>query len=102
MAQFVVVDNENEVAVGPFSSEDEAKTFFIERAHYEEWDDVCDLIAKTGSPFVSSFRQDGLVLVDFARPEEPANTGHCEAENAEHWQDGSECGMCGGAWVFRE
>jgi hypothetical protein len=103
VSQYMVVDNEAEVAVGPFETQEAAKAFFIERAQAEEWGDVCDLIEATGSPFVSSFRQDGLVLIDF----DPVSTitdedpnGHCEANEAEHWRDGDECGMCGGRWVM--
>ena len=67
---FVVVDLENEEAVGPFDSEDEAKAYFVQLSHEEGWYDVEDLIFTTGSPFGSTPSGDGLALMKMSAPNE--------------------------------
>jgi hypothetical protein len=65
---FVVVDNENGAVVGPFSTKEEATTYFTRLAQAEGWGDVCDLIESTGSPFVEDTWQDGLALYEVSAP----------------------------------
>jgi hypothetical protein len=75
MAKFVVVDAENESAIGPFDSKDEAKAYFVKMSHDEDWLDVVDLIERTGSPFVNNIEDRnsasgmlGLILVELDEP----------------------------------
>jgi hypothetical protein len=67
---FIVVDLENEEAVGPFDSEDEAKAYFVQLSHEEGWYDVEDLIFTTGSPFGTTPQGEGLALMKMSGPDE--------------------------------
>ena len=66
--QFVVVDRENEVVVGPFATSEEATIYFTRLAQSEEWGDVCELIKETGSPFIETMWGDGLYLAKVEPP----------------------------------
>lgn len=57
----IVVDLENQSAVGPFDSDEEAKAYFIKLANDEGWGDVIELINRTGSPFVNDSQDRGQV-----------------------------------------
>ena len=77
---FVVVDTDNYDVVGPFESKEKAKQYFIALAQYEGWGDVCNLIDKTGSPFLNdqawpgvaapTQSSDGLVCTEMSPPSE--------------------------------
>lgn len=77
MTKFVVTDPDSGETVGPFETEEAAKTYFIDLANAEGWADVLELIEKTGRPFVrdgdefvfTSGRSEQLRLVELSEPQ---------------------------------
>lgn len=86
--KWVVVDNENEQAVGPFDTKEEAKKYFIALAKYEGWGDVCELIAESGSPFGHGPQELTIMMIDESQG--PDKVAFWEAQVKAHGVGASE------------